>query len=422
MHYNFPTITCLDDVRPHIEGRDEIKIMEREIDGQDYLIVDYLVNFPDTFPALTEDMTEEELRTALVRRECRGLIFDAQTEKLLARRYHKFFNINERDETQIGKMRFDRKFIILDKLDGSMVSPFMFPNTDQVQWDVYSSPYLTQTYWGTRKGATEVADGARDYIERSNYDYDDFAHGLILKGWTPIFEWISPRFRIVIDYGHEQMVLTGIRNIKTGRYKSYAEMRKLADEYGIPVVEQISAADIHRFLTEAKSEEDLEGYVLRWADGHMVKSKNEWYMRIHKTKELLVFEKDMIDIILGDDLDDIVAELPPNDQKRVRQYEESLVAGIRRVAGEVQSYVDEAHVALNGLEDREAKKKFATEWVPAYSEPRLKGVLFQTFQGETAFDAVCRFVKDNSGSGPKVDAIRPIIQMEWNSNVVNGDA
>jgi hypothetical protein len=40
------------------------------------------------------------------RRECRGIIFHAETGALLARRYHKFFNVNELDETLPGKTRY----------------------------------------------------------------------------------------------------------------------------------------------------------------------------------------------------------------------------------------------------------------------------------------------------------------------------
>jgi hypothetical protein len=43
-------------------------------------------------------------------------------------------------------------------------------------------------------------------------------------GWTPIFEWCSKTNLIVLSYESDQLVLTAMRNMKTGRYMSYAEL------------------------------------------------------------------------------------------------------------------------------------------------------------------------------------------------------
>jgi tRNA splicing ligase len=45
--------------------------------------------------------------------------------KVIARRYHKFFNINEIDETKVENIDTSQPFVILEKLDGSMVSPYI---------------------------------------------------------------------------------------------------------------------------------------------------------------------------------------------------------------------------------------------------------------------------------------------------------
>lgn len=428
MKYEFPTIHCLDDVRPALEGRDEIKIMEREADGHPYLIVDYVVNFPDTFPEFRAGMSDEEWHIAALRRECRGLIFDGLTEKLVARRYHKFFNINERDSTQMGLIPFDEDFIVLDKLDGSMVAPFMFPNTDDVHWDVYASPYLMKTYWGTRKGATQVADGARDHVEKSNFAYDEFATRMIIGGWTPIFEWMSPSFRIVLDYTHDQLVLTGVRHMETGVYMDYDEMVRVADDYGIPVVRRLTADDIHAFLVAAKDETELEGYVLRWADGHMLKSKNDWYCQIHKTKEKLVWEKDMLRIVLDrENIDDIRAQLPPNDRKRLDRYEESVMEGILRVVGEINAFVEDARAAMKAradqgefeMDSRDAKKVFAMEYASQWTGHKLtKAILFQVYDGHKTFDCVNQLVYTHGRTQTLVDVIREVIGQVWNPELI----
>jgi RNA ligase len=51
-------------------------------------------------------------------RECRGLIFNAETGEVISRRLHKFFNIGELPETQAEKVDITRPHIILEKMDG----------------------------------------------------------------------------------------------------------------------------------------------------------------------------------------------------------------------------------------------------------------------------------------------------------------
>ena len=60
MNYSFPTIRHIDNVLPHIEGRDEFKVMRKDW----YTVVNYVVAFGETF-----DWDEGDVRGSAVRRE-----------------------------------------------------------------------------------------------------------------------------------------------------------------------------------------------------------------------------------------------------------------------------------------------------------------------------------------------------------------
>jgi RNA ligase len=45
MNYDFPQIKTIDDVLPHISGREEFLVMEKE----GYTVIKYAVAFEDTF-------------------------------------------------------------------------------------------------------------------------------------------------------------------------------------------------------------------------------------------------------------------------------------------------------------------------------------------------------------------------------------
>ena len=195
MNYQFPVIKNISQVLPLIAERKEFIVAER--DG-DVTIVNYVVMTGDTFPPV---VTEADA----ILRELRGMIFKTSTGEVLARRYHKFFNCGERDETQIGEIDFTQPHVILEKLDGSMITPFM--TTDGIRW-------------GTKMGATDVAIPVEKFVA-ARPQYVEFAKFCIEQGWTPIFEWTSRQQTIVIDYPEDNLILTAVRNNVTGEYLPY---------------------------------------------------------------------------------------------------------------------------------------------------------------------------------------------------------
>jgi hypothetical protein len=108
MNYDFPKINHITDVLPHIEGRKEFRVMEKE----GYTVIQYMVALEDTFKWDDNDPVG-----SAVRRECRGITFDEEG-KLICRKYHKFFNAGEKEETQLNKINLYEPHIVLEKLDG----------------------------------------------------------------------------------------------------------------------------------------------------------------------------------------------------------------------------------------------------------------------------------------------------------------
>lgn len=139
MNYKFPYITHINDVLPHIEGREEFRVTEKEW----YTVIDYIVAFEETFQWDFND----PLGSA-VRRECRGLIFN-ENGFLVSRPYTKFFNVNEKEETQLNKINLNEPHIFLEKLDGSMIRPI--PTSDGFRL-------------ATRAGITEISEQAEEFI------------------------------------------------------------------------------------------------------------------------------------------------------------------------------------------------------------------------------------------------------------------
>ena len=203
MKYQFPYITHINDVLPAIQGRDEFLIAERE----HYTVINYMVAMTDTFPEVRRKVgdTWEEDCDAAIRRECRGLIFDNVTGEITRRPFHKFFNISEKDETQIINLDFNNNYDIYDKLDGSMVTAFeVRKGSGNIRF-------------ATKMGITEVAMQAEVFVAKHT-KYMDFSKWCIENNLTPIFEWCSRKQRIVVDYPEDNLTLLAARHMITGEY------------------------------------------------------------------------------------------------------------------------------------------------------------------------------------------------------------
>lgn len=382
MKYQFPKIKHIDDVLPAIEGRDEFVVAER--DG--YKVVNYMVAMSDTFPEVDDEHSA-------IRRECRGIIFD-QDGNLIARRLHKFFNVNERDETLMHNIDLSQPHVILEKLDGSMITPFYVDG---------------KLRWGTKMGLTDVAKPVENFVAR-HPNYVQFAECCLALEATPIFEWCSRSQRIVVDYPEDRLVLIAVRNNRFGTYTDMQMMQFNAQQYGIDVVRIFdgTAESMQHLIDDVRAQEGIEGYVIRFYDGHMVKIKGDWYVRIHKVKDSIAREKNIIDLIVNEKVDDAKAFMLDSDRERVEDFEEKFWKG---VTDSVTLYEDMFRRFQYTYKD---KKEFAIGCSQTL-HPLTKGIMFSLWDGKNARDLILDMIRRNLGTQTKVDSVRSLwYGHKWN--------
>jgi len=373
VNYEFPTINNISDVLPAIEGRDEFVVAVKE----GYTVINYNVMMAGTFDCP-------------IRRELRGIIFDNESGDILRRPFHKFFNVNEREETQDHVVDLSQEHRILEKLDGSMIAPFIVNGYDMI--------------WGTKMGATDVAEPVEDFVELKE-EYRIFARFTISRGYTPIFEWCSRKQRIVLDYKEDQLILTGIRSLYDGHYLSHDLMVAHAEAYRIPVVRKFEPqTDMKAFVEYVRDLEDLEGFVVRFSDGHMLKLKCHWYLQIHKAKEAILQDRNIVELILDEKLDDVKAHLPQEDRERLSRFEERLILALADVVWYLAndlSWIREENI------DR---KTFALEHAQRYDQ-HMRALIFKNFeelQLSKYWVDVYNTVRNNLTKTVKYEAIRDV--------------
>lgn len=385
MKYTFPHIKHISDVLPAIAGADEFHVNEKE----GYTVLSYFMQNPDTtFPVVNSAM--DNYYDAKLRRECRGLIFCNETGKVLSRGYHKFFNQNERLETT--DIDLSQHHIILEKLDGSMVRPLFLGKH-------------TRPRWITKAGITEVSMKVEEWLSENpelQKKYETLAKCYHDIGWTPIFEWCSRKQRIVLDYPNDMLVLTAVRNNDTGQYRSYKYLQEAGTQWGIPVVKAVDM----KYLEQ----EGVEGVVIRFDDGHMVKVKTDWYVLRHKALDGLRSEKNVLKLILDEGIDDVMPLLDDKMKEYLGGYVDRVHEHWNRLAKEQILLVKGwATVAKVNCKDGNTRKDFAF-WAKRMPHPWLA---FKIYDGKDALETIKDKVSHSLSSQTTVDNIRELIGPTW---------
>lgn len=387
MNYQFPDINHIDDVIPHIEDWQEFRVMEKGW----YTVINYMVAFDETF-SLVRSRSHYNMR---MRRECRGLIFDTETGQLLSRPYHKFFNVGERDETDINKINLYEPHVVLEKLDGSMIRPI---------------PTKEGFRLATKAGVTDVAMNAEVFIA-DKLEYRKFILDMISCGMTPIFEWVSRKNRIVVDYPEDNLILTAIRWNGDGSYVPYHEMVEYQTDFNIPVVKAIAGdeTNLQKVVDHIRKWDDGEGVVIRFDSGHMCKIKCDDYVLRHKSKEQINQEKNVLQIILEDAVDDVLPLLTQEDANRLKAFQTAFWASVEDLASEM------ADLYNGGNQMYPDRKDFATKFVQKMVLPIHAPIMYTMKGGKGSRATIVDMISKSLTNQNKIDDNRWLWgHLKWN--------
>jgi len=239
----------------HIERRDTLVnqgILRR--DKLDNLVIYTYVNNCKTW-------TEDTINS-------RGIILDSKTGEVVAQPFPKFFNMNERRETQERNLPWDDDFQIFLKEDGWLG--------------------ILYRHDGQHKIATRGSFRSEGAVWATQFLQDNFNLSSLPDEITLIFEIISPITKIVVDYGNkEDLVLLAAYNRLTGEEYDREYVAQIADQFGFTLVRSWDKNYFGwcRGTLKQTPGNELEGFVIRFSDGLRVKIKSEDYFRRAKIRQ-----------------------------------------------------------------------------------------------------------------------------------------
>lgn len=288
-------------------------------------------------------------------RELRGIVFDIRDGSIVSRPFEKVFNVNENEETQEPDLHFSG--VKYEKLDGAMA-----------QVTVHGDDLVV----GSRhslQGA--VTTNVTDYLTR-HPEVEDFIRRR--PDLTFLFEYIDPKYPIVIRSPRERLVFLNARDKETGEYRydevlgqglppfEFAEGSPLLPK-GWPVIKEWLASP------EATG---FEGYVF-WLDRHQrfVKVKTAWYREVHRLVGDQCTPPYWMSYWVEDTLDDYVATLQQNGlgDRLTDDINLTLMAFLTPVERRL-------HDLLDAIEGAETRKDVALALNEVTTGSRLDRLLF----------------------------------------------
>ena len=257
-------------------------------------------------------------------------------------------------------------------------------------------------------GMTDTSIQAENWV-CTRQNYIKFIDSILEMNATPIFEWCAPQNQIVIYYPEPKLVLTAIRDTITGRHWSMDEIHKhvnsSAEFQGVEIVRSwlSTGSQLINLIEEIRNLENDEGRIIRFDTGAMLKIKSDEYCKIHRAKDGLRFEKNVIETILDEQMDDIKAALPSADRERIQKYENDFWHGVQRSINYHQELYDHRVVDEFGND----RRRIAQELMPSLGNPMSAGILFGRMDNKGSFrELIINLIKKNLGSQTRVDAVR----------------
>jgi RNA ligase len=232
--------------------------------------------------------------------EMRGLTFVFNSDGLLFKRYlllHKFFNLNQVEETQYSLIKDLKIKSIHNKEDGSIASFIKLPNGDVV---------------GKSKMSFESEQAlGMNRLYNSNSDLKRFIDWSLDNDLVAVFEYVAPTNRIVLKYSDEELILLRLRDNKTGEY---LDLSDYSDKIGSIKVAPSDVGTLDELVELSHSVEDKEGWIIEFTNGLFIKIKTSWYVSLHGLlTDDLYREHVLVKYILDEKIDDILGQIPENE-------------------------------------------------------------------------------------------------------------
>lgn len=295
-------------------------------------------------------------------RECRGIILEKGTWKVVCHAFNKFGNYGEPYVPEIDWSTA----VVTEKIDGSLIKVFWYDG-----WKVATNNSIDAFKVSVSDTIKETTFGDLfvEALARQDYTIEDLT---LSKNFTYMFELVSPYTQIVVPYEQIECYYLGSRdNFYDYEIPFYEDWKplKTPKTYSLKSLEAVQAAAA--FLPYTR-----EGYVVVDDCHNRCKIKSPEYVRRHylATQHGNASVKTLFSIMQKQEEEEFLIYCP--------QYKET-IENIHKVINDYEIYIENlTYLFEKGITTETTKKEFY-EWVNKYNfDEYTKAYLLQWFSNQ----------------------------------------
>jgi len=280
----------------------------QKIKDCDVYIYNYLLSDKEAFKSF--DNLGTELRGLCVTKDPAGL-------EHLFWSVPKFFNINETPETLLHELEKKTIKKVQQKLDGSLIQPILLDG---------------EVHMKTKQSFTNIQAQISQGLLDADPEMLFFILDCFANNFYPLFELVGPDNKIVVDYDTNKLVLIAVRS-PDGEFIDI-------DKFDYPIKAESYDYSLQEMLEHAQDVKGIEGYVVKFTDGSLVKIKCLDYIEKHRTVSELDSRKSVLKRILTEDMDDLYSVIPEYRLDEIQQIEQAVTEYVIHQINELEKIVE----------------------------------------------------------------------------------
>lgn len=312
--------------------------------------------------------------------QCRGLITEDTTGRILVCPFKKFFNYEEVIGEEVIPSKGDYVYI-QEKMDGSLGILFNYED----QWIMATRGSFT---------SEQAIKGLE--IVKSKYFLDSWS-----KEYAYLVEIIYEANRIVVRYEEEKIVFLSVVLNEWWKWEPmddtelhWTTAKMVLHANGVEEDDLVKTEQYFNFSDELykslkqKNETNKEGFVLRFQPGNFrMKIKFEEYVRLHKVMTNLSTTAVWEVLLSGGSMDDLLKDVPDEFYNKIKEYENELTSLFNLI---VSDYFIHFRSIQNKIGDvAENRAEFAS-LAKQYQYP---SILFAMLDGKDTSPIIYKIIK-----------------------------
>ena len=272
--------------------------------------------------------------------ECRGIILEKDTWRVVAYAFRKFGNFGE---SYVDEIDWESA-VVETKEDGSLIKVYYYDG----EWRVGTNGTIfaenAELNAGPYKNFRQLFDAA---AEKCGLDFSR-----LNRYYTYIFELCSEFNQVVCPQSEMRLIHIGTRNNRT--------FQEVEADIGIPHPQRYALSSLEDCIAMAKTFDfTKEGFVVKDKNYNRIKVKSEDYVRVHRlANNGSMTEERAIELIRANELDEFFTYFP-----HYKEYIGRIKAKITALSYTIDKDISRARVIK---ENSSSRKDFAA-WVAGLS-------------------------------------------------------